>query len=378
MSSSVANELCRIDLVNHSPLLSVRAAKLPTLATPMRLHLLSAIILLAFFTGPASATTTDEKVIYQEQPGPAVWSDPAVATMTSDAQPFHGPFRIQTVTLALDQLPPHCWIKISFDLLILGSWDGSSRVWGPDLWSLSVRGGPRLVFSSFSNAGIYANNNEQSFPDEYPIAIYPAWTGAAQKYAPGQLYQNPLAPEPSVFPDSVYHLEVLCPHQDATALFDFSGIFDDPEPEQCWGLANVTVSVATADPTPASALPALWDDLGSPDAARANAALWQCVGAGQSVVDFIAAQLPALETTVRTELSSHDTAALTPLGLKLHRLHSIVRIVGGPQSHDLCSKLEHLFPEYFGILPEKFTGINPSEPLASPSVSVSSSSVKTP
>jgi hypothetical protein len=327
------------------------------------------LFLAVLLFGPALLASAADLLAYQKHPAAsAVWSDPAVAATAQGAQPFHGPFRIQTATLSLKHLPPHRWLKISFDLLILGSWDGSSRVWGPDLWSLVVRGGPRLVFASFSNAGIYGNNDEQSYPDDYPVAVHPAWTGAVKRFAPRQLFAAPLAPTPAIYPDSLYHLEVWCPHQDADALLDFSGIYDDPEAEQCWGLANVTVTVATADPTPPDALPALWDALGDPDPVRANAALWPFIGAGASALDFISARVPTLAGQVHDLLQTHDNAALSALGLRLHRLHNIARIVGGHDAPGICTALEHIFPEYYGILPENSTSVSPmAAPPAAPS-----------
>src|SRR2546427_5404288 len=46
----------------------------------------------------------------------------------------------QTVSLTLSDLPAHAGLKVSFDLLILKSWDGNSPAYGPDRWSLAVTG----------------------------------------------------------------------------------------------------------------------------------------------------------------------------------------------------------------------------------------------
>lgn len=57
----------------------------------------------------------------------------------------------QTVRLALRGLAPHAKVTVSFDLLILRSWDGDSPAYGPDRFRLAVEGGPALIDATFSN-----------------------------------------------------------------------------------------------------------------------------------------------------------------------------------------------------------------------------------
>jgi hypothetical protein len=71
----------------------------------------------------------------------------------------------QAVRLTLDRLPPHEQVTVSFDLLILKSWDGSSPGYGPDRWRLSVAGGRTLLDTTFSNNPML--NADKSFQD-YP------------------------------------------------------------------------------------------------------------------------------------------------------------------------------------------------------------------
>jgi hypothetical protein len=274
----------------------------------------------------------DEATVYSDSVL-SRWSDPAVAA-NSTGKPFRGPFRNQPVTLTLDGLPTHAWVKVRFDLYMVGTWDGSNPVWGPDLWSLSVRGGQRLIFASFCGWG-YAGNDEQSYPDDYPIATYPAWTGVSQRgIFPSEA--------PNLAKNGVYKVEVVFPHSQSQLILDFAGIYQDPELEQQWGIGNLETSTLTEAPTQdPSVLPKLWEDLASENGVKANAALWRFVGAGDRAIDFIAEKVKAARNTPEMATSSSPTD-----GLRWHRAHRIARIIGGPKTSDLCFSMDSLLPEY--------------------------------
>ena len=55
------------------------------------------------------------------------------------------------MTLTLRALKPHTTATVAFDLYILKSWDGNNPNYGPDRWSLRVRGGETLLDTTFSN-----------------------------------------------------------------------------------------------------------------------------------------------------------------------------------------------------------------------------------
>ncbi len=263
------------------------------------------------------------------------WSEPAI-TAAKDGKPFQGPFANQSVSLLVTRLPAHRWVKVSFELYIMGSWDGSNAVWGPDLWTMSVRGGPRLISSTFA-ALSYVNNSDQSYPDDFPRALHPAWTGASRR----DVLNSPDARNPA---SGVYKIELLFPHADKQLMLDFAGSYDDqPIEKQCWGVGNVQVSTADeATLTKATDLPELWSALASEDAMKANAALWRFIGAGEDALTFLKAQVVQLPEG--NHLSPTDS-------LRLHRAHRIARIIGGENASQLCFAMDHLFPEYFGNLP---------------------------
>jgi len=298
----------------------------------------------------AAAASTDDsaRVVYRDNlTSSRHWSEETISR-TPDAEKIRGPFCSQTVTLALTDLPRHGWMKVRFDLFVRGTWDGSNKIWGPDLWSLTARGGPRLIFATICNMGHYANNNEQSFPDDYPAAVHPARTGAAD---------HPVLHDYTVVGDrrqaedvalgryTVYPIEVVFPHISRSVNLDFEGIYDDPEPEQSWGVKNVVVEVATEAPTPdGEAFPRLWDDLASADATVANAALWKFVGAGDLAISFLTDRISEFETNAASPAPIGATTALNVL--RLRRTDRIIRIIGGARMDPLRFPLEQYLLRY--------------------------------
>ncbi|HEV3190186.1 MAG TPA: hypothetical protein VGY54_06790, partial [Polyangiaceae bacterium] len=115
------------------------------------------------FTPPGSGSLAAQRITNTESPkhnqrflgefgGPRI--DPTARTRV-----------IQTLKLSLDKLAPHKTVTVSFDLLVLKSWDGNSPQYGPDRFRLKVVGGPILLDTTFSNNPKTAT--DRSFQD-YP------------------------------------------------------------------------------------------------------------------------------------------------------------------------------------------------------------------
>jgi hypothetical protein len=298
--------------------------------------------ILPVYAAPATPTAVVEKVVYADDLTPdQKWSEPALST-TPDVQKVRGPFWSQTVTLSLNHLPVHSWVKVSLKLLVRGTWDGSNKVWGPDLWSLTARGGPRLIFASICNLR-FGNNDQQSFPDDYPLAIYPSGTGASHDSPEGDLGEAPAGTAVMGAPYTTYPIEVIFPHSERKLNLDFAGIYDDPELEQAWALKDVKVEVRNGpESRDNEELEALWQDLASDDGVKANAALWKFVGAGNAAILFIAEKVAALDSASSSS-SAEETQANS---LRLHRADRILRIIGGASTHDIRFVMEHHFLEY--------------------------------
>jgi choice-of-anchor C domain-containing protein len=168
----------------------------------------------------------------------AEWSSQKTGVTPAGARRFLGPFNNDTVTLSLKDLPAHNGLRISFDLYLIRSWNGSSPGAGPDVWDASVAGGTTLLHTTFST---YADGI-QNYPGEYPGASGPGLAGADEVNTLGYIFdQRPR--------DAVYHLTFDLYHPDPTLALRFSLQTPKTLAEAAWGLDNVRVDLS-ALPTP--------------------------------------------------------------------------------------------------------------------------------
>ena len=190
--------------------------------------------------GQVSLDLDDDGVTREEQPvyfadfaSPDVdlspWSHRTVAT-SPNGQKFLGRFTNDAVTLNLgstqDPLPPHDSLTLTFDLLLIESWDGNSSGNGPDRLRFRLDG-QDFFLSSFANT-----SDRQSYPGSYPTGDYPARTGATVSNTLGYTF----------FGDSIYHLTFQVPHAGSTAQFEFQGIGLASVGDESWGLNQVRVT----------------------------------------------------------------------------------------------------------------------------------------
>jgi hypothetical protein len=165
-----------------------------------------------------------------EGPIGAEWSSTSTDTTPIDARRFLGQFDNATVSLTLGDLPPHTELSISFDLILIQSWDGNDPVFGDDVWDLSIRGSAPLLHTTFAN---YADGR-QAYPGSHPGGDNPALSGAAEVQTLGYFYITPA--------DSVYRLSFRFAHSASSVIFDFSGIGLQGIGDESWGLDNVEVT----------------------------------------------------------------------------------------------------------------------------------------
>jgi hypothetical protein len=104
---------------------------------------------------------------------------------------------------------------------------------GPDRWTLSVRGGATLVDTTFTQdpAGT------QAYPGSFG-ASYPGLTGAAEHNTLG--YSFGVGPA-----DSVYRLTATFDHASSSVTLDFSGVNLQDIADESWGLDNLRVEAIT-------------------------------------------------------------------------------------------------------------------------------------
>ncbi len=176
--------------------------------------------------------------------GAGEWTNPVQISRTPNgARHFLGEFGNQSATLTLGRLPEHDTLTVSFDLLILRSWDGNAD---PDIWELRADGA-LLVSTTFSNVVF-----PQAYPAPYSVARMDAHTGAAAVNSMGYTWS-----EPDVFDgpmDSYYHLEYSFPHSGPTVNLEFKALLNDVRPflaNESWGLDNVIVRTGSPEaPSP--------------------------------------------------------------------------------------------------------------------------------
>jgi subtilisin-like proprotein convertase family protein len=175
------------------------------------------------------------------------WSKPEIDTAPK-GQTFLGQFGDEEVRLSLPDLTEHSQVTVTFDLYIIRSWDGSETVvseqvkpWvapdavggiGPDIWRLEVEGGPRLLYTTFSNWDTLRYH--QAYPDDYPEGHHRARTGAVENNGLGYHYTGPQ--------DAVYHLSYTFDHtgRDLVLIFAAEGLQEIED--ESWGLDNVEVN----------------------------------------------------------------------------------------------------------------------------------------
>ncbi len=211
------------------------------------------------------------------------WSSTTKSVTPKGENGFLGEFCNDKVTLSLDKLPKHKYIRLSLDLYVIRSWDGNfvKTAWGemvgPNVVTIGVRGGAVLMNASFANISEY--NQKQSYPDSYGFANYDPCTGVAAKNSLGFIFYKKFEM------DAVYRLSFVLPHSEEAVKIDFSAASLQNADDESWGIDNVEVTLYEGPPSgslDAEKLKALWGDLSGGDPARADKAIWTLVGAENS------------------------------------------------------------------------------------------------
>ncbi|MFP4577742.1 MAG: hypothetical protein ACLFT9_19375, partial [Coleofasciculus sp.] len=156
---------------------------------------------------------------------------------------FLGPFGQETVSLTLNNLPSPANVTGSFDLFIIGSWDGNdtSAISGPDVWQLRIDDNV-WVNATFSNV-----NSKQSFPDDYLEGEHPSHQSAAHIDELGYTSSDI---QDLTFGDSIYTIDFSLAHTSNSLQIDFSKLPPGEVLEnENWGIDNIEV-VAEVSSTP--------------------------------------------------------------------------------------------------------------------------------
>ena len=237
----------------------------------------------------APLTTPVAAVVPQPSPETVVWSDPSMGEPRGEFKTYHGPFDSGPTSVTVDGLPEHKWVRVRFKLLVMGKWNGSSRAWGPHLWSLHLHGAQQLMIASFCNMGKETASWPQSFPDDYPWGVHYAFTGGTALDA-DMPFRAPAEDTGYSVSSTVYPVEVVFPHTGKSMRLNFDGVYWAPPQEigHRWGVADFEY-VTTTEPVALAEgeMEQLWSELASEDAVVANAAMWRMISTGEKVAAFI-------------------------------------------------------------------------------------------
>jgi hypothetical protein len=170
------------------------------------------------------------------------WSVGRTEMTPAGGRHFLGQFGNDAVRLALQELPEHATVTLSFDLYVIRTWDGSGENgWGPDVWRVGVDGGPTLMETSFSYPGCWINR--QAYPGTYGINYYTGGTGAAEMDTLGYTWRFPDGEYPL---DAVYRFHFTFPHTGDSLALNFSATGLQELFDESWGLDNVRVETRSA------------------------------------------------------------------------------------------------------------------------------------
>jgi hypothetical protein len=239
-----------------------------------------------------------------------MYSSPEMDKTPAGAVTFHGPFGRDTLYVTANDLPEHAYVDISFDLLILRSWDGSVPVTsaddkpqplGPDYFRLGIHGGATLMYSTFSNVeaeGFRNESKQQSYPSQIPGDTFTPGTGAVARNSLGYHYADP-GPPTLVPMDATYHVHFVVPHKGGQIMLEMSGINLQDLHDESWGVTAVQIKALAAGavkkPSEAEIAAAFKAAL-DPGSADLPGAFQTLIDGGDGTADWISRHVKAVTT----------------------------------------------------------------------------------
>ena len=212
-----------------------------------RILILSAITLTLLTALPAAATQIYFNNFTSGAGAEWTYTTASGVHQTTSGNQFLGQFADQTVSLTFAGRPA-AEITVSFDLFIIGNWDGNAT--SPttaDKWELKAAGGPTLLSTTFSNR----NTPGQSYPDPYN----PSQVVNNLKFTGGVYYSSGIStPANSDTDYTLYQLTYSFLFAGGDLVLQFSSDVTSPT-QETFGLDNVIVDNSPAAvPEPATLL----------------------------------------------------------------------------------------------------------------------------
>lgn len=164
------------------------------------------------------------------------WNGPLLLTRDPDSdKQVLGRFGSQSVSVVLRELPAHTLVNVSFEVAVIGSWDGDQD---RDRLRVVVDGRDTVLNATFSNT-----TYRQSYPDRIGAATHRQRTGAFRqntlgfKFVERDVYNGSL--------DATYLVNEFVPHTSDSVRIDVEGILRDLRPgieNESWALISFDVT----------------------------------------------------------------------------------------------------------------------------------------
>jgi len=178
------------------------------------------------------------------------WSLALTDTTPAGERMFLGQFGNDAVSLTLPFVPASN-VALSFDLFIIHSWDGHAvGAGGPDIWDLSVEGGPTLCHTTFATHEPRLQAYPGTFVAEGVEPLNDPHTGAVEI--------NSLGFDDFFGTGDVYSLSFIFPHTGGELVLRFSGSNLQEIGDESWGLDNVLVNCPPDCSNAAPSIATLW------------------------------------------------------------------------------------------------------------------------
>lgn len=181
-------------------------------------------------SGTGTITITDQSdFLYDFQSGaPPEWSPTTVSTTPAGSRKFLGRLSgTDAATLSLEGLTSHNSLTLTFDLFVIGAWDGTDA---GAKFSVTSTGSTDSFAKTFSNL----EGDQQTYPDGVLVA---PGTGATEKNTLGYTHSPDI-----LYKDAVYHITVTFDHHTATtATIKFLANLTGAITDKSWGIDNVHV-----------------------------------------------------------------------------------------------------------------------------------------
>lgn len=260
-------------------------------------------------SGPAAAQANAGKgrLVYSStfaKPPGAEWSRTKTEKTPRGGRSFLGRFGNDKVTLALEKLPEHAYLRVSFDLFVIHSWDGSGEG-REDIWQVDVADGPVLLRTTFTNNDVLDRDTgiRQAYPGEYPTETHRGKTGAEESNTLGYTFEFSEQTGGHEKTDAVYRMSFAFPHRgDGVQIaFQAEGLTEMTASrlaDESWGMDNVTVEAFDGPPRAGvrhETLAGLWKAMQGEDPVAAEKAVRAMMEAGPPAAAFLRQRIKAAQ-----------------------------------------------------------------------------------